>query len=62
MKSVSIIIPIYKPNKEFKILLDKLLNQSVEINEIIIIHTDIGDDISYLYEIEKVKIINITKI
>lgn len=61
MKSVSIIIPIYKPNKEFKILLDKLLNQSVEINEIIIIHTDIGDDISYLYEIEKVKIINITK-
>lgn len=40
MDRVDIIIPVYKPDKKFLILIDKLMHQSVPINRIIVMNTE----------------------
>lgn len=40
MKEVDIIIPVYKPDKSFFVLIDKLEHQTVAINKIILMNTE----------------------
>lgn len=40
MKTVDVIIPVYKPDKKLLLLLDRLEHQSVPVNKIILINTE----------------------
>ena len=40
MKEIDIIIPTYKPDKSFEILLEKLQTQTVKPNKIILMNTE----------------------
>ena len=40
MKKVDVIIPVYKPEKSFFELIDRLEHQTLEVNKIILMNTE----------------------
>ena len=59
--NVSVIIPIYKPGIELANIITSLNTQTIKPVEIILIHTDVGDNIDFLKRMEGVKILSIQK-
>ena len=52
-KKVDVIIPVYHPGKEFDRVIEKLTEQTYEINCIILLHTKDGQSLGYLKEKSK---------
>jgi rhamnosyltransferase len=60
--TVDILIPTYKPEKEFVELINQLLKQTVEIRKIIIMNTEELYFDRLMYEYPKLRIIKSTSI
>jgi len=60
--SISVIIPFYKAEKYFEEALDSIKNQTVEVNEIIVINDGCGSKTTeFLEKFDGIKIINVDK-